>query len=74
MRETTERRKNADIVFDQMMRDRRDYEGWWRKLADMFTPNCGRFSKKYVVFGSSALLIDEDGKNVFHAKSLTAGS
>ena len=44
MREVSERRKNADIEFEQMMRDRRDYEDWWRKLSDMFAPNRGRFS------------------------------
>ena len=156
MRETTERRKNADIVFDQMMRDRRDYEVWWKKLADMFAPNRGRFSvdelphkravrfntramqipdafaagmksgltspsrpwftltlydnglaevegvkawlteiqdimqgtmirsnlydqlydvyKEQGVFGTGALLIEEDDENVFHAQSLTIGS
>ena len=44
MLEVSERRKNADIEFDQMIRDRRDYMDWWRKLSDMFAPNRGRFS------------------------------
>ena len=66
MLETSERRKNADIEFDQMMRDRRDYEDWWRKLSDMFAPNRGRFSvdelprKKAVRFNTRAMQIPDE--------------
>ena len=66
MLEQSERRKNADIEFDQMMRDRRDYEGWWHKLADMFAPNRGRFSvdelphKRAVRFNTRAMQIPDE--------------
>lgn len=152
----SERRKNADIRFMQMMTDRRDYLEWWRELSDMYAPNRGRFSveelprkravrfntrarqipddfaagmksgltspsrpwftltlydnglaelenvkawltevqdimqgamlrtnlydqlfdvyKEQGIFGTAALLIEEDDENIFHAQSLTAGS
>ena len=66
MREVSERRKNADIEFTQMMRDRRDYEDWWRKLSDMFAPNRGRFSvdelprKRAVRFNTRAMQIPDE--------------
>ena len=66
MLEVSEKRKNADIEFDQMMRDRRDYMDWWRKLSDMFAPNRGRFSvdelprKRAVRFNTRAMQIPDE--------------
>ena len=64
--EASEDRARADIEFTQMMRDRRDYEDWWRKLSDMFAPNRGRFSvdelprKRAVRFNTRARQIPDD--------------
>ncbi len=66
MSETSGRRRNADTEFTQMMRDRRDYEDWWRKLSDMFAPNRGRFSvselprKRAVRFNTRAMQIPDE--------------
>ena len=66
MLEVSEKRKNADIEFDQMIRDRRDYVDWWRKLSDMFAPNRGRFSvdelprKRAVRFNTRAMQIPDE--------------
>ena len=66
MLEVSEKRKNADIEFDQMMRDRRDYMDWWRKLSDMFAPNRGRFSvdelprKRAIRFNTRAMQIPDE--------------
>lgn len=66
MLEVSEKRKNANIEFDQMMRDRRDYMDWWRKLSDMFAPNRGRFSvdelprKRAVRFNTRAMQIPDE--------------
>ncbi|MBR0033431.1 MAG: head-tail connector protein [Synergistaceae bacterium] len=43
MADLKELRKNSDIRFSQMLADRRDFEGWWRKLSEQFSPNRGRF-------------------------------
>ena len=62
----TERRKNADLRFKQMMQDRRDYIDWWRQLSDMYAPNRGRFSvdelprKRALRFNSRARQIPDD--------------
>ncbi len=62
----TERRKNADLRFRQMMQDRRDYIDWWRQLSDMYAPNRGRFSvdelprKRALRFNSRARQIPDD--------------
>ena len=66
MLEVSEKRRNADTEFTQMMRDRRDYENWWRKLLDMFAPNRGRFSvdelprKRAVRFNTRAMQIPDE--------------
>lgn len=66
MLEVSEKRRNADTEFTQMMRDRRDYEDWWRKLSDMFAPNRGRFSvdelprKRAVRFNTRAMQIPDE--------------
>ena len=62
----TEKRKNADLRFRQMMQDRRDYIDWWRQLSDMYAPNRGRFSvdelprKRALRFNSRARQIPDD--------------
>ena len=49
-----------------MMRDRRDYECWWRKLSDIFAPNRGRFSvdelprKRVVRFNTRTMQIPDE--------------
>ena len=66
MTQPSERRKKADIRFQQMMTDRQDYIDWWRKLSDMYAPNRGRFSvdeqprKQAVRFNSRARQIPDD--------------
>ncbi|MBR1438990.1 MAG: head-tail connector protein [Synergistaceae bacterium] len=66
MSEPTERRKNAERRYAQMMADRQDYEDWWRKLSDMYAPNRGRFSvdepprKKAVRYNSRSRQIPDD--------------
>ena len=61
-----ELRKNADIRFANMLSDRRDYETWWRALAEQFAPNRGRFSvdalpiKKALRFNTRSRQIPDD--------------
>lgn len=66
MPDLKELRKNADIKFTQMLNDRRDYETWWRRLAEQFAPNRGRFSvneqpvKKALRYNTRARQIPDD--------------
>ena len=66
MADLLELRKNADIKFAQMLQDRRDYEEWWKALAEVFAPNRGRFSvddkpiKTALRFNSRARQVPDD--------------
>ena len=66
MADLKELRKNADIRFSQMLANRRDYEEWWKALAEQFAPNRGRFSvneqpiKKALRFNTRVRQIPDD--------------